>query len=165
MRQEIERWVRECLAGQSNPPILMVSGAQGIGKSTALMSLENLDDRPDILLGIATGKSRRGLDHLFQAHELGQHFVTTQVADSHPSKPNPSMILACLSETGVEPENAAIVGDTAYDMEMGKAAGVAAIGVGWGYHGRAQLERSGAQSVLDAFEDLFPLLADMWRLS
>ena len=74
----------------------------------ARAALEMLHGHQDILLGIATGKSRRGLTHLVEAHDLGRYFATTQVADSHPSKPHPSMIHACLSETGVEPEHAVI---------------------------------------------------------
>jgi phosphoglycolate phosphatase len=131
----------------------------------ALQALKKLHGCPEILLGIATGKSRRGLNHLFAAHDLGHYFVTTQVADGHPSKPHPSMVHACLTETGVETENAVIVGDTAYDIEMGRAAGIGAIGVGWGYHGRDQLDRAGADGVLEGFRDLWPWLKKKWRLT
>ena len=53
--------------------------------------------------GVATGKSRRGLDHILAAHGLQGAFATCQVADDHPSKPHPSMVLAALAETGVDP--------------------------------------------------------------
>ena len=49
-----------------------------------------------LLLGIATGKSRRGLDRVLDLHGLTSRFVTTQVADDHPSKPHPAMVLAAL---------------------------------------------------------------------
>ena len=96
--------------------------------------LEALHGEPETLLAIATGKSRRGLDVLLDGHDLRGFFVSTQVADTHPSKPHPAMIEACLSETGLEPGQAVIVGDTSFDMEMGAAAGVARLGVAWGYH-------------------------------
>lgn len=128
----------------------------------ALDALEALWARDDVLLGVATGKSRRGLDHLFSAYDLGRFFVTTQVADDHPSKPHPSMILTALSETGVEAADAVILGDTSYDMEMGRAAGVTPIGVNWGYHAEADLDQAGAECILRSYDALIPALDTMW---
>lgn len=96
--------------------------------------LDRLSQRDDLLLGIATGKSRRGLTALLDGHGLAKRFVTTQVADDHPSKPHPSMIFTALMEAGVEATDAVMIGDTSYDMDMARAAGVRAIGVTWGYH-------------------------------
>lgn len=96
--------------------------------------LTALHDRDPILLGIATGKSRRGLTAMFEAHDLTSMFVTTQVADDHPSKPHPSMVQACLAETGVAAHDAVMIGDTSFDMQMAQAAGVPFVGVAWGYH-------------------------------
>ena len=62
----------------------------------ALDVIKNLHAVPEILLGVATGKSQRGLDALFETHGLDSYFVTRQVADHHPSKPHPSMISAAL---------------------------------------------------------------------
>jgi phosphoglycolate phosphatase len=59
--------------------------------------LETLHARPEFLLGVATGKSRRGLDGLLDGHELKGYFVTQQVADHHPSKPHPSMLKTAMS--------------------------------------------------------------------
>ncbi|KAG1715117.1 ATP synthase mitochondrial F1 complex assembly factor 2 [Nymphon striatum] len=39
-----------------------------------------------------------------------------------------------MSETGVDAQRAVMIGDTSYDMDMGNAAGMATIGVTWGYH-------------------------------
>lgn len=128
----------------------------------ALDSLEQLHDVPEILLGIATGKSRRGLDALLQAHGLSSRFVTQQVADHHPSKPHPSMILAAMSETGVAPEQTVMIGDTRFDMDMARAAGVTPIGVDWGYHPADSLHN--AQCVLSDFSELGAVLADMWDI-
>lgn len=96
--------------------------------------LDRLSARDDLLLGIATGKSRRGLTALLEGHGLSRRFVTTQVADDHPSKPHPSMIFTALMEAGVEAADAVMIGDTSYDMDMARAAGVRGIGVTWGYH-------------------------------
>ncbi|MFZ7091654.1 HAD-IA family hydrolase [Primorskyibacter sp. 2E233] len=96
--------------------------------------LERLHQQDELLLGVATGKSRRGLDALLDSLELRRFFVTTQVADDHPSKPHPSMLMTALSEAGVAREHAVMIGDTSYDMDMARAAGLKAIAVGWGYH-------------------------------
>jgi phosphoglycolate phosphatase len=111
--------------------------------------LAALSAEPWTLLGIATGKSRRGLLHLFDLHGFGEVFQTVQVADDHPSKPHPAMLEACLRETGVAPARAVMVGDTTYDIEMAGAAGMAAIGVSWGYHAPDALRAAGAGIVID----------------
>jgi phosphoglycolate phosphatase len=115
------------------------------------------------MLGVATGKSRRGLSHILDAHGLNAHFVTTQVADDHPSKPHPSMLLAALAETGTEAARAVMIGDTTFDIEMGLAAGMATVGVAWGYHPVAELAAAGADTVIARFDDLVPALDDLWR--
>jgi phosphoglycolate phosphatase len=129
----------------------------------ALQTLQHLAGVPDILLGVATGKSKRGLDALLDAHGLTQMFVTCQVADFHPSKPHPSMIETAMAETGVGRDRTVMIGDTSYDMDMAKAAGVTGIGVGWGYHDRTTL--GSARTVIDSFDDLVPTLERLWSVS
>jgi phosphoglycolate phosphatase len=99
------------------------------------------------LLGVATGRALRGLRHVLHVNGLTNQFVTLQTADHHPSKPHPSMIEAALAETGVAPDQAVMIGDTSFDMMMAQAAGVRALGVGWGYHSPEELLDAGAQSV------------------
>lgn len=96
--------------------------------------LQKLDARKDVILAIATSKSRRGLMAILQEHALGPYFMSLQCADDHPSKPHPSMILTALSETGALAADSVMIGDTSYDCEMARSAGVKAIGVTWGYH-------------------------------
>jgi phosphoglycolate phosphatase len=129
----------------------------------AAEALRALRARPEVMLGVATGKSRRGLSHILDAHGLNAHFVTTQVADDHPSKPHPSMLLAALAETGTEAARAVMIGDTTFDIEMGLAAGMATVGVAWGYHPVAELAAAGADTVIARFDDLVPALDDLWR--
>nr|WP_168713333.1 HAD-IA family hydrolase [Cochlodiniinecator piscidefendens] len=117
---------------------------------------------PDVLLGVATGKSRRGLDHMLAENGFGDVFITQQVSDHHPSKPHPSMLLSALSETGVDPENAIMVGDTSFDIEMGIKAGFQTVGVSWGYHTRDQLKHAGANQILDHFDELPTMLNTLW---
>lgn len=126
----------------------------------ALDALKQLQAQPDTLLGVATGKSRRGLDKVLEAHDLQGMFITQQVADFHPSKPHPAMLLEALRETGVEAENAVMVGDTSFDMEMAAAAGICGIAVSWGYHPAVRL--GAARHKLARFVDLVPLLEKIW---
>ena len=121
--------------------------------------LEALAARDDLLLGVATGKSRRGLDKLLEGHGLIGMFATQQVADHHPSKPHPAMLHAALSETGTDPRDAVMIGDTTYDMDMARAAGLRSIGVEWGYHPAADLR---ADHMLAGWSDLPSCLAQMW---
>jgi len=100
----------------------------------AMAAIEELRAQENTLLAVATGKSRRGLDKVLERHGLTGVFHSEQVADHHPSKPNPSMILTALNETGVAPSRAVMLGDTTYDMDMARAAGIKTIGVTWGYH-------------------------------
>jgi phosphoglycolate phosphatase len=129
------------------------------GAREALSDLAALDD---VLLGVATGKSRRGLDMVLAHHGLDRLFQTLQVADHHPSKPHPSMVHAALAEAGVGADHAVMIGDTTFDMDMARSAGVPAIGVGWGYHKPDALTGAGAMRVLAGFDGLMPALDDHW---
>ena len=97
-----------------------------------------------MLLGIATGKARRGLLTTLERHGLSNRFITLQTVDSNPGKPHPAMLLRAMAETGVDPSATVVVGDTVYDMEMARRAGVRAVGVAWGYHTPDELEATGA---------------------
>jgi len=101
--------------------------------------LNALSEQDAVTLAVATGKSRRGLDALLEGHGLTPFFASTQVADNHPSKPHPSMVMAALDETGHDAAQAVMIGDTSFDMEMAQAAGVRGIGVTWGYHPQGRL--------------------------
>jgi phosphoglycolate phosphatase len=126
--------------------------------------LETLDELEQAgwLLGLATGKSRRGVDSMLDNHGLHGRFLTIQTADDNPGKPHPAMVQRAAAECGVtNMGQVAMIGDTAYDMEMAAAAGVVGIGVSWGYHTAQDLQEAGAHRVVDSFEGLPQLLADL----
>jgi phosphoglycolate phosphatase len=110
-------------------------------------TLEKLAARNDVLLGIATGKSRRGLDAVLEREGLSRLFATLQTADTHPSKPHPAMVLAAMDATSVGPLDTVMIGDTTFDIEMGLSAGASAVGVCWGYHPAEALHAAGAPHV------------------
>jgi len=109
-------------------------------------------------LGIATGKSLRGLEHCLAVHGLTHHFATLQTADHHPSKPHPAMIETAIAETGADRNQTVMIGDTLYDMVMASNAGVRAVGVDWGYHTPEELREAGAEAVAQSPEQLGLLL-------
>lgn len=121
-------------------------------------AVEALARRDDVLLGVATGKSRKGVRNLFDKTGWAPLFATVQTADDHPSKPAPDMVLGALAETGVAACDAVMIGDSTYDMEMACAAGVRALGVSWGYHAPAALTAAGAHTILPDFAALLDAL-------
>lgn len=120
--------------------------------------LRNLD-RPPTALGIATGKSRRGILAGLERHGLRRHFVTVQTADDGPGKPHPELLLRAMADVGARPDETVLIGDTTYDMEMAVNAKIVGIGVAWGYHEPSELRSSGAARIVDRFDDLPAALA------
>ena len=112
------------------------------------------------LLGVATGKSDRGLKHCLESHGLGGRFVTLQTADRNPSKPHPAMAQAAMAEAGAEPGRTIFVGDTGWDMGCARNAGVGPIGAGWGYHDAEELAAEGAYGVAMAPGEVVALAND-----
>ena len=110
------------------------------------------------VLGVATGKSDRGLRATLAGHGLLEYFTTLQTADRHPSKPDPAMLLAAMAEAGAAPDGTVMIGDTAYDMAAARAAGVRAIGVAWGYHEAHELLEAGADAVARSARELEEML-------
>lgn len=119
-----------------------------------------LHDRSDVLIGLATGKSRRGVDRLIAHYGWADWFATTQSADDAPSKPDPTMLQQAISEAGCEPGTTVMVGDTTFDIAMGVAAGATAIGVAWGYHPPDALYEAGAVTVVPSAAALEALLLE-----
>ena len=124
------------LEGGATPPLYD-------GAAAALDALE----AAGATLGLATGKSLRGVRRFLAEQGWEGRFATVQCADHHPSKPNPSMLRTALRELDLAPGRAAMVGDTTFDMEMARGAGVAALGVDWGYHAADIMTAAGAEVV------------------
>jgi phosphoglycolate phosphatase len=129
----------------------------------AATTVAALSQRENVLLGIATGKSQRGVRGVLTRYGLIDHFITIKTADDAPSKPDPGMVLSAMHEAGVTPRDTVVVGDTVFDIMMARAAGASAIGVAWGYHSRDSLRETGA-TVIDDFAHLEPALDKLWTL-
>ncbi|MBI3453537.1 MAG: HAD-IA family hydrolase [Rhodospirillales bacterium] len=119
----------------------------------AVAALDTLE-AAGYLLGVATGKARRGLLAVLDRHGLAGRFVTLQTSDTGPGKPHPAMLERALAETGAAAADTVMIGDTSFDMLMARAANVYAIGVGWGYHPAAELSMAGAHALVERFPEL-----------
>ena len=91
------------------------------------------------LLAVATGKGRQGLDYALKTTGLGAFFHLTRCADETFSKPHPEMLNQILEESGTDPHQALMIGDTEYDLEMAVNAGMPALGVTYGVHAHDRL--------------------------
>lgn len=138
---------------EAEPPEPMFEGAREV--------LDALRAQDDVLLGMVTGKSRRGVARVLEAHAMEGWFATIQTADDAPSKPHPAMVFQAMGETGARPEDTVVVGDTTYDVSMALQAGASALGVAWGYHETAALERAGADLVAHSFAEVPGAIADL----
>lgn len=105
-------------------------------------------------LGVATGKSRNGLEHSMRTSDMAKYFHATRTADQVFSKPHPAMLLEIMEELGVAPARVLMVGDTTHDLQMAINAGVDALGVTHGAHPAAQLLELKPLALLDDFTGL-----------
>lgn len=121
---------------------------------------ETLDElkRSGWRLGIATGKSRRGIEHVFARHGVGHLFDAAFCADDGPGKPHPYMLELNMRALGAAPGETVMIGDTSFDMAMARAAGCTALGVSWGFHTHDEV-REHAHEVVHDFEQM-----DAWLL-
>lgn len=124
--------------------------------------LKTLYQMPNILLGVVTGKSRRGLDAICAQNRM-ENFITIRTADDCPSKPHPAMVEECCQEVGVSANQCYVVGDSIYDMQMAKAASANAVGVSWGYHSSLALKEVGADFIINTPRDLCVILNNSLR--
>jgi len=119
----------------------------------AVATLEELQQK-GYYLAIATGKSRRGLDQVLSETGIGELFLQSRCADETRSKPHPQMLEEILHNLEVAPHQALMIGDTEYDMEMARNAGVHPVGVSYGVHESSRLQKYQPLHILDTIEEL-----------
>ena len=113
-----------------------------------------LAEQNGVVLGIATGHVSHAIAPALERFGWKNHFRTVQTADKAPSKPHPGMLLQALRETDVNAEDAVMIGDTQFDMDMAQAAGVRGVAVSWGYHRADRLRGTGASRVVHDMKEL-----------
>ncbi len=145
-RQRLVGFYREAFAqAVANRPAPLFSGVES--------TLRELEQR-GYMLGIATGKSRAGLHRDLDATGVFDRFVAARTVDECPSKPDPAMINELLREFALPPTAALMVGDTVFDLEMARSAGVASIAVTWGAHDASQLDHARPPARIDRIDEL-----------
>ena len=112
------------------------------------------------LLAVATGKGRSGLDYALDTTEMGDYFHATRTADETFSKPHPEMLQQILDQLGVMPEQALMIGDTEYDLQMATNARISALGVDYGVHDRDRLLKHRPLACLNRITDIPPWLEE-----
>lgn len=145
---QVERLVtsyRQHFLGESIAPSVLFDGTRAV--------LDGLSAKGR-LLAVATGKSRSGLNKVLAETGLGAYFHATRCADEAVSKPDPRMLYELMDQLGVPANNTLMVGDTEFDMQMARNAGVAAIGVNYGVHDCQRLFATGALYCLDQIDGL-----------
>ncbi len=111
-------------------------------------------------LGVATGKSRRGLDEALRTVDLQGMFDATRTADETASKPDPRMLLELMREFGVAPERTLMIGDTTHDLQLAANAGAASIGVSYGAHAHEAFEDFDTRFVAHSTRELHDWLLE-----
>ncbi|MBL4607398.1 MAG: HAD-IA family hydrolase [Pseudomonadales bacterium] len=110
-------------------------------------------------LAVATGKSRRGLDRVLNNTNVGQFFSGSRCADETASKPDPLMLYELMDELACAPERVLMVGDTEYDMEMARNAGVVPVAVSYGVHDVERLHAYHPRYCVDEMSQLIAHLS------
>ena len=105
-------------------------------------------------LGVATGKTRRGLDEALGTVQLKGLFDATRTADETASKPDPRMLRELMEELAVAPERTLMIGDTTHDLQLGSNAGAACLAVSYGAHERGAFEAHAPLAVLHSTAEL-----------
>ena len=108
----------------------------------------------DIVLAIATGKSRAGLARALEATSMHGVFAATRCADQTHSKPHPAMLLELTDELMIDPERTLMIGDTTHDLQMATAARVHAVGVTHGAHSAHDLATMAPLALFDSLREL-----------
>ena len=109
-------------------------------------------------LAIATGKKRQGTDHAIGSFGWQGCFASIQTAESGPGKPDPTLLYNAMADTGLGRDRAVMIGDSVFDMQMARAAGLTAIAVTWGYNPSDVLRDAGAQHIVGDVSAIAPLL-------
>jgi phosphoglycolate phosphatase len=145
----VERYRQHFLGDDLAPSVLF----PGVTETLALLADEGY------LMGVATGKSRRGLDKVLEETGLGPLFHATRCADETFSKPHPQMLEDVMDRVGARPSETLMIGDTEYDMQMARNARTHGLAVSYGVHDPERLLAEGALACLDTLADLPAWLA------
>jgi phosphoglycolate phosphatase len=105
-------------------------------------------------LAVATGKGRHGLNLALERSEIANYFQATRTVDECFSKPHPQMLDELMDLLVVTPERTLMIGDSTYDLEMAKNAGIQSLAVTFGAHSSEKLLKYNPKGIFNQFSDL-----------
>lgn len=106
-------------------------------------------------MGIVSAGPRRAVQRFVAEHDLGDVMEVVITGQSYRrTKPHPEPVIGAARALGVDPAEAVMVGDTTVDIKSGRAAGAQTVGVLTGFGRRRDLERVGADLILDSVASL-----------
>ena len=140
---------REHYVHHNNVPAPLFAGVENL--------LSDLSDQ-GYTLAISTGKSRRGLNHSMDEHNMAEYFTTTRCAGENKSKPHPEMLHEILHELNFPASQALMIGDSEHDLRMANNANMLSIGVTHGVHDAKTLEKHNPLTCLSNITDLLDFL-------
>jgi len=112
-----------------------------------------------IRMAVVTSRDFTSLDMICNHHDLWKYFETKVTgADGYTPKPAPDMVYALLKEMNLSKDEAIVVGDTTFDIDMGNAAGCRTVAVTYGNHTKERLSESNPTYMIDSFEKLLDLI-------
>ena len=122
---------------------------------------ETLDKicKKGIICTIATSRGHSSVECLCRKNGINR-YISKYVAedDVKNKKPDPEAVELILKSMGVDKNSAAVVGDTTYDIEMGKKAGCHTIGAAYGNHTKEMLLGEGAEHIIYDFQDILHII-------
>lgn len=108
-----------------------------------------------VRLGIASSKPKKYIDLLLEKFNLTKYFDAVCGVDFQADcEPKHSVIARCLSELGVQPSDAVMVGDRSYDVDGARDNAVDAVGALWGYGTKFEFIESGARFMAEKPADV-----------
>ena len=123
--------------------------------------METLEElrRRGYLMSIASSRQSPSLHSFLEDMKIAHLFEYAVGGDNveHP-KPAPDAVLQILRHYNLSAEEAFVVGDMPFDINMATNAGVKSCGVTWGNADAAQLKESGANYVIDKMSQLLEIL-------
>jgi phosphoglycolate phosphatase len=116
-----------------------------------------------VMLAVATGKSRVGLNRAFEATGIGHYFAVTRCADETHGKPDPRMLFEIMGDVATSAQAVVMIGDTSHDLLMAANAGVHGLGVSYGAHPVADLQAHPHQGIVSSVADMHDWLTPRLR--
>lgn len=111
-----------------------------------------------LALGVVTNKphgaAREVVERVFSE---GTFELVLGQREGIPHKPDPAGLREALAALGAEADAALFVGDSDVDVEAARRAGTRSVGVSWGFRGRAELARAGADHLVDRPDEIVAL--------